>query len=138
MSATGLDITLAHNGVAYQAQIASVGYTTLGTEDHGIFTAEIGFTWPGGGQGIPARGLASEKWPDSNGYGIEHLWSIIRTVGCGSWEELKGSSCLILRTSYFGLIEGIADLNAERVLIFAEHHDAWEAAHPRTAAELAP
>jgi hypothetical protein len=48
-----------------------------------------------------------------------------RTVGCRNWEALKGAKCLVLRVTPRGLIAGIADLDAERVLIFKEHAAKW-------------
>ena len=128
-------ITVSHNGTDYPAEVATIESTSLGTEDHGFFTAQVSFSGSGWGQGLPGRALATEKFRDSTGYGIEHVWSIIRTVGCGDWEHLKGSRCLVLRAPQgYGFIVGLADVTGERVIVFEEHHADWFAKYPETVA----
>lgn len=124
-----LEIKVDHKGVTYDAQVATVERTSLGTEDHGIFTAQVVFAGEGWGQAFPCRSLASSSHADK-GYGIEHIWSIIRTLGSSDWESVKGKRCLVLRISPYGQIEGIADLDATRVLIFADHVKEWASQHP--------
>ena len=126
---SALTATLTHNGVEYDAQIATIEDTLFGEEDHGIWTVILYFAAGGWQQGTSARGL--DQWDDEqqrrigSAFGMDHVMAIVRTLGCRNWENVKGLRCLVLRKRAYGLIEGIADLEGERVLIFDEHAAAW-------------
>ncbi len=76
--------------------------TMLGWEDHGMLTAWLTVTWPGGGQGFGGYALDEPiqiggKFSHRQGsdFGMRFVESIIKTVGVESWEKLKGSYCRI-------------------------------------------
>lgn len=107
-------ITVTHNGVEYEAEICVIERTTLGYEDHGIFTAEILVVGAGWGQtaGCYALGGLSTH---------AFVAGVLDGLGHRSWESLEGTGLLALRTSYGGRIEGLADLHDEnKVVIFEE------------------
>ena len=69
---------------------AKIKSTFLGTEDHGIFTANLTLDYGGGGfQDFGSHELKYEK------YGIEYLERILKTLGIESWEDLPGTVCRV-------------------------------------------
>lgn len=128
-----LQMTLEHNGTTYNAEIARIEDTTLGEEDR-LWTALLHFqgltnSW---GQSNGARSLdryvSDTDEREGTAFGMDHVMAICRTLGCRKWESVRGQRCLVLRRQSFGPIEGIADLSAERVLIFQEHANKWYSA----------
>jgi hypothetical protein len=124
-----LSMTLTHDGVDYRAEIATVESTFLGEEDHGIWTAMLRFAGPSWGQGNDAMTLDTydkeTKRRIGTAFGMDHIMRIAEALGCRNWEAVKGKRCLVLRRSPYGRINGIADLDAQRVLIFQVHADDW-------------
>lgn len=87
---------------------AKITGTTLGTEDHGIFTAYVHCSGPGWGCGF--GGYALDQWNEAKqerigtAYGLEFIKRILSTVGVENWEQLKGQH---IRVETEGLGGGI-------------------------------
>lgn len=115
-------IQVEHNGVTYDAQVATIESTMLGFEDHGMFTGMLRFKGESWGQGAPAYILN-----ESCG---SYVRTVLETLGLNEWEELKGTRCLVLRERRYDAIMGIAHLTAEdSVMIFADWLNAWRDEH---------
>lgn len=136
---TNRKITITHNDIDYNGEVATIKSTTFGWEDHGILTAYLQCEWPGNGIGVGGFGLDETTGsPDYNrvgtGYGLDHLMKIMETVGVHKWEDLPGKSVIILFAesgSVWGsTAKGIAHITDEkRVLILAEHAENWKQTH---------
>lgn len=73
---------------------AKIVATSLGREDHGIFTAYISFEYDEGGQSFGGYGLDAYKAPKDcrigTAWGMEFIMRVLETVGAESWEKLIG------------------------------------------------
>lgn len=130
-------ILIEHNGKKYTGHIATIESTSLGYESHGILTAMLHCKWRSGGVGVGGFFLDQPKNKDARdytrvgtAYGLDHIIRIIETVGVDCWEDLKGSSVLVLfegeNVSGLGsMSRGIAGLHNDKVLILQEHADEW-------------
>lgn len=73
--------------------------TTLGLEDHGIFSAYVAVE--GEGWGVSFGGYALDQWDESEKrrigtvFGMEFIAGVMHAVGVQSWEALKGKHCRI-------------------------------------------
>lgn len=78
---------------------AVVTGTSLGAEDHGIFTAYVYVEGRGFGCGF--GGYALDKYnPDSNerratAFGMDFIVQVLNTLDVTSWEKLKGTHCRV-------------------------------------------
>lgn len=129
-------ITVEHNGKTYTGQIMTIESTSLGVEDHGIVTAYLHCKADGVGIGVggfcldtPVRD-ADDKFVGREGtaFGLDHIMTLVNTVGAGSWEQLKGREVIVLfkGSSLWGsTAAGLTGLTNDRVMILAEHADAW-------------
>jgi hypothetical protein len=80
---------------------ARIAATTLGREDHGIFTASISLDYGSSSQsfggyaldGKPARTPGSHR-PGTR-YGLEFIIRLLRALEVESWEKLKGTHCRV-------------------------------------------
>lgn len=81
---------------------AKIRSTTLGREDHGIFTAFLNLDYGSSGQSF--GGYALDEWcgPRSaegrrvgTAYGMEFIAEILRTLEVESWEKLPGTVCRV-------------------------------------------
>lgn len=104
-------------------QIARVESTTLGIEDHGIFTAFLHCTFGGSGQGVGGYGLDEPVHEDGKfigrrgtAYGMEWITRCIKACGVDSWEKIKGRTIMVYREddSWSSKIIGIGPLPTER------------------------
>jgi len=129
---SNVSISLEHGGKKYAAEIATIEATTLGIEDHGVWSACLqlaGSSW-----GQVAGGYCLDR-PSTEGgsarrvgtaFGMDHIMAIVETLGCRDWEHVKGQRCLVLREDAYGSIHGIANLTGENVLVVAEHAAQWQ------------
>jgi len=68
--------------------------TSLGVEDHGIFTCNLELSGDGWGCGF--GGYALDEWnPEAKrrigtAYGMEFIGAILRTLEVETWEQLRG------------------------------------------------
>lgn len=78
-----------------QVQNARIRTTSLGYEDHGIFTAFVMLEGDGWGCGFGGYALdnydkvAKQRWA-ANGFGLEFIRAVMRVAGVESWEKLPG------------------------------------------------
>jgi hypothetical protein len=132
-------IAVEHGGKTYSGQIARIDSTSLGWEDHGILTANLHCTWPGGGISVGGFCLdESTGTPDwarrGTAYGLDHVMRLMETVGVTAWEKLPGEQVIVLfdaepgRSTLGSRSVGIAGLFNESVLVLQEHADAWDTA----------
>lgn len=120
----------------YVAELATVTATSLGLNDRGLYSGDLTFEGNGWGQGFgfvrldKAIGRGGVYSSVGSHYGMTHLMRIMEVVG-GSWEELVGKRCYVLRRgSRFGaLIEGIASLDGKRVYLTSELVDEVDRAY---------
>ena len=136
------EITIEHNGQTYYGQVATIGSTTLGVEDHGIVTAYLHCDGDGWGIGVGGMCLDTPVKDEDGrflrregtGYGLDHIMQLVRTVGAESWEKCTGCEVIVLfeRKGAWGqTAKGIAHIrDEERVLILAEHAAQWAEDHP--------
>ena len=79
------------NGIYQNAIITG---TSLGIEDHGIFTCNLELSGDGWGCGF--GGYALDEWNESErrrigtSYGMEFITTIMKTLEVDTWEKLKG------------------------------------------------
>lgn len=84
-------------GPAFPTKIenAKITGTSLGPEDHGIFTAWV--TVEGEGWGVGFGGYAFDSWNEKRkqrvgmSYGLEYIRRLMKTVGVERWEKLPGT-----------------------------------------------
>lgn len=135
-------ITIEHSGQTYYGQVARVESTALGINDHGIVTAGLnvtGHAWGtsvGGGYCLDTPVEVDGKYShrEGTGFGLDYVMTVIKTVGSDTWEGCKGKDVIVLyeREHPWGSIAaGIAHVSDEdKVMVFAEHAEAWKASHP--------
>lgn len=110
-------------------EIAKVGRTTLGYEDHGIFTCMLHLNFGSSGQGAAGYSLdeprhdADAKYIGRFGTAFVMEWVIRAMKACGvrEWDEVKGRTVLCLRDEQSRIV-GIKPLPTEKgeTFIFAE------------------
>lgn len=110
------------NGILYQADLATIGSTFLGYEDHGMGTAYLNFEGPGWIQSNLAVILSRRDEYIQRGLaiGFEFVLRVLDCVGCSNWESLVGKKVYALKCNTSHNIEGILSLDCERFLIFQE------------------
>jgi hypothetical protein len=126
-------ITIEHDGTTYYGTVMRIKKTTLGVEDHGVFTAHL--HCEGNGSGVGLGGYSLDSWSEEDkrrigtAYGLDHIKAILSTVGVDRWEALPGINLIVLNESEHPLGTtpvGFADITGERVLIFKDHAEAWK------------
>jgi len=116
------------SGKKYTLEPCYIESTSLGYEDHGIFTAYLHVSYGGVKQKIggmimdkPVERYSSERL--GTAYGHDLIIRILDTVGVGGWEKLPGKNLYALkdeRGHYY--VAGIASWpSADKRLIFKEH-----------------
>ena len=87
---------------------ARITATSLGNEDHGIFTAYIVLDYGGAGQSF--GGYALDQWSEpmhrriGTAYGCEFIKEILRVLEVREWEKLPGTFCRV-RAHHSGVEE---------------------------------
>jgi hypothetical protein len=76
------------NNMITEIKNAKIVYTTLGYEDHGIFTATIGLDYGSGGQAFGGRCLRDK-------YAYEFISGVLNALEVKAWEKLIGVSCRV-------------------------------------------
>jgi hypothetical protein len=103
---------------------AVITRTSLGWEDHGLFTFMLSLDYGGSGQGACGPALATSKgsWPKA----ADLLGEILKVVGVNNWEDLKGKSVIAIRegNSEFGaLVCGLKGFPAGKTVMFFEEEE---------------
>lgn len=123
------------NDVEYDLHLARIEGTSLGTEDHGVFTASLHLLYGSGGSGQSAGGYVldsrevegdySNYTRRGTGYGHDFIMQMINTVGVDTWEDVKGKTIYVLKAidDDWGRILGIANLYdpEQKNLVFEDH-----------------
>ena len=126
-------ITVEHGGVSYGGEVMKIKSTSLGIEDHGIFSFHLHCEAKGSGVGVGGIGM-DEPHHDDDGkfvgrrgtaFGMDLIAEVLKTAGVGSWEKLPGTSIVVLyagssRTYLGSMSVGFASLLGDEVLIFSE------------------
>jgi len=81
---------------------AKISKTTLGIEDHGIFSAWLHLDYGGSGQGFggyaldgkPAERSATSR-RQGTAFGCDFITEILRTLEVDVWEKLPGTFCRV-------------------------------------------
>lgn len=105
-------------------RIAKITATSLGYEDHGIFTAQVFVDYGGSGQGIGGYCL-DEPFHNDEGkflgrrgtaYGLEWVARFLKACGVDSWEKLVGRTIYVLTEddSWNARVIGVEPLPTER------------------------
>lgn len=127
--------TIEIDGVDYTMLPARIETTTLGVEDHGLFTAVLCLDFDSvSGQCTP--GCILDDKPDATGrrrgsaYGLDFIMEVLRVVGVDHWERLKGQRVYALKRvdeGWSGLIEGLASISRPDMeyIVFRAHSTAW-------------
>ena len=71
-----------------QREVGRIQSTSLGFEDHGIFTFVLHMDYGGAGQGVGGYYLKETAG--------EFIPAILKAVGVNTWEELKGRTIFVL------------------------------------------
>lgn len=118
-------VTVEHFGVEYTGELATIKSTMLGYEDHGVFSAYLECEWAGAGVSVGGYFLdtVTDVGRVGTAFGLDQIIQILRTVGVGKWEALKGHPLIVLFAD--GRAVGIAGTTNDKVLIFQEHADKW-------------
>lgn len=100
-----------------ERKIAKIEATTLGWEDHGIFTCFLHLDYGDGGhQG--AGGYALDEWNEAakhrigTAYGMEFIVRLMQACGVTEWSKLVGRTVFAVIED--GLIRGIEPLPTEK------------------------
>ncbi len=100
-------------------QIAKISGTTLGYEDHGIFTLYLHVEYGASGQGV--GGYALDQYSKAHegrygtAYGMEFIRRTMQACGVNSWESVKGRTIIVVKEGdeWNGVIVGIKPLPTE-------------------------
>ena len=90
---------------------ATIIGTSLGVEDHGIFTCNLHLSGDGWGCGF--GGYALDQWTDKQkrrigtAYGMQFIARILETLEVDSWEKLKGQHVRVVTDGVGGRIQSI-------------------------------
>lgn len=101
------------DGVDYQMYLATIGFTRLGREDHGIFTFMIDLDYGGSGQGAGNYSLN-----DHEIFG-KAVQSTIDFFG-GFWEQIQGHRVYALKEDYNGTVKGFVSEDQKRWMLFSD------------------
>ena len=130
---TNIQTILTHNGVQYSADVMQIKRTTLGKEDHGLWTTYL--DCGGDGIGIGLGGYRLDEWDKvrkgsfGTAYGMDHIMRICQTVGVEKWEDLVGKRIYVLFEGTNGhcgrIAAGLANIDTGKALIFKDHIQEW-------------
>lgn len=134
---------ITHEGVEYSAQVMTIKRTTLGLEDHGVWTAYLHCEGDGSGIGVGGYVLdsrpAESTWGDGKrrhgtAFGMDHIMALTQTVGVDDWEQLPGRKVYVLFeltgngraiSNWGSSAVGIANIDTGKALILKAHAEMW-------------
>lgn len=82
-------MTVDVNGVDYEARVGTIKSTTIGAEDHGIFT--VGFEV----KGDPSWGVGIGGYNNMSNAG-PWIEALMRVAGVARWEAMRGQLVVVL------------------------------------------
>lgn len=102
----------------YIEQIAKIRSTSLGYEDHGIFTACLDLDYGGSGQGAGLYALDQydEETKERHGTagGMDFIIGVMAACGVSTWEKVAGRTVIALREDgWHGKVVGLKPLPTE-------------------------
>jgi len=135
---TSVQTIITHNGVQYSADVMQIKRTSLGKEDHGLWTANL--HCEGAGSGISLGGYRLDMYDKvdkrsfGTAYGLDNIMRICQTVGVEKWEDLPGKRIYILfegTDGHWGKVaSGLANIDTGKALIFKDHVQEWKDRDP--------
>jgi len=108
--------TVECDGKEYEMHLATIGFTKLGKEDHGIFTWVIDLDFGSSGQSAGAYALN-----DPALFG-NHIQQLCNFFGTG-WENLKGKRVYALKEGYNGPVRGFMDEKQTKMVLFSDWNE---------------
>lgn len=117
-------LTITIDGNDYLGELGRIRRTTLGVEDHGIFTFWGHWEAAGSGQGFGGYALDEydaevTKKRQPTAYGMRFVQAVMAVVGVREYESVAGSQVIVLRTEPYGNIVGLAHpTDTQNVLLF--------------------
>ncbi|MEH3142481.1 MAG: hypothetical protein PGN37_20380 [Mycobacterium kyogaense] len=132
---SNVKVTIEHNGVEYFAELMRVRSTTLGMEDHGIWTAFL--QCEGSGTGVGVGGYSLDDKPVEimgqrrrvgTAAGMDWVMQVVALLGCRDWEHVTGCPVYVpfAEPGHWGQrVKGIANVDTGKALIFDEFYEAW-------------
>lgn len=103
--------TIEIDGVAYEAEYATIERAYLGWEDRGQFTAYLSFTGPGWAQSENAHSWTGPQLK-------RYIEAVLKTLGIESWDGVAKQEAIVLRRSPLGSAEGFAHRSEDRYMLF--------------------
>lgn len=103
---------------------AKIASTTLGVEDHGIFTCYLFCEWSGCGCGF--GGYALDQYDHTSkervitAHAAQVIPEIMKVVGVSKWEDIPGKYIRIVETGLGGGIIKIGNLLEDKWFSFKE------------------
>lgn len=98
------------------AELGKIKSTSLGFEDHGIFTSYLQLDFSGYGQGFGGYGLDdyNKQTDERVSHDALYHWmtNVMRIVSVDEWEKVAGKLVYALRNEPYGKIIGIASVPA--------------------------
>ena len=122
--------TMEENGETYELVPAFIERTTLGFEDHGVFTGVLHLDYGSSRQGAGMMILDSRESDEDStrrgtAFGLDWIIRVIQVVGVDAWEELRGKQIYAMKSERYGYVEGIANIQmpVHRHLVFRNHSE---------------
>lgn len=137
---SNVSVKITNGAKSYSAQVMTIKSTSLGYEDHGIWTAFLSCQGEGTGIGVggytldgtPATSPLGDNRRSGSAYGMDHIMRLCETVGVSKWEDLPGKKVYVLfedkgNGSTLGMTaQGIANIDTGKVLDLKDHAQAWK------------
>lgn len=101
------------DGVDYQMELATIGFTRLGRESHGIFTMLLDLDFGGSGQGSGQYNLND---PEVFGTAVQGMLDFFG----GYWENIKGRKVYALKESRNDTVKGLVSSDLGRWIMFSD------------------
>lgn len=106
------------DGVDYEMELATIGFTSLGRQDHGVFTFLLDLNFGGSGQGAGNMFLGD---PEYFGKAVQ---SVLDFFAC-DWEHIKGRRVFALKENHDAIVKGLVSEDRTRWMLFSD----WRIRH---------
>ena len=101
------------DGVDYEMELATIGFTKLGRGVHGFFTFVLDLDYGGSGQG--AGGYALND-PEIFGQAVQ---GILDFFG-GNWENIRGRKVYALKSDHNDTVKGLVKSDQKSWIMFSD------------------
>lgn len=102
------------DGIEYKLELGKIESTHIGFEDHGIFSVNVNFEFPGSSQGTGHYGF------DSGMQFQTFILGFLKVTGVSQWEDLVDTQIYVMREKPFSDIKGLLSLDRTRSFILAD------------------